>query len=208
MFARFKHWFVNVFWYHYRWHTIGFIAAALMIGSLIYSFAVSKERDVPYMMLSAGMREAAVTASLDEFLSETFGDVNGDGTVFNKGDYIDLNMSDTADPQVVMASQTRLYGTLMGRECALLIYTEGVLDLYEEDDMIVYLDLAKQGIAAAGDHPGRADVTGHPAIEGAGFGDVRVYAGVVAYDDTGTGALSGQQILALDVIRALVEGIS
>jgi hypothetical protein len=156
-------------------------------------------------MAGIGYRGETVTEALDAFLSDTFDDVNGDGKVFNRGDYIDLNVGDTADPQTVQVNMTRFVGTLASRGCALLVYTEGALDLYEREDSLVYLDLTEYGIETDSEHPGRADVTGHPAIVSARFPDVRVYAGVVAYNNEGPDVLSEQQMQALDVIRALVE---
>ena len=182
---------------------LGCIVAAALAGSMIHSFVTRKQPDIPYMMIGIGPRPDIVTEALDEFLAERFGDLNSDGTVYYKGDYIDLDVSETADPQMVQANTTRFAGTLASRACALLIYTEGTLDLYEWQDSLVYLDLTQHGIRADGDTPERADVTDHPAIVSAGFSGIRIFAGVVAYSDLPGGLLSEQQLWALDAIRAL-----
>lgn len=48
-FDRFKYWFTNVFWFHYKWPTIVIILAGAMLTSIIYSAVTNTEADFSFV---------------------------------------------------------------------------------------------------------------------------------------------------------------
>ena len=46
----FKYWFTNVYWFHYRWHTIGGVIGAALLISIITTVVTNKAPDLTIIM--------------------------------------------------------------------------------------------------------------------------------------------------------------
>lgn len=206
-FARFKHWFVNVFWYHYKWATLGTVFALVLLISVLVSIFGQRDPDLGYMMVDSAAFAEDATMDMNTMLTERFGDINGDGVPYFDGQVYDFRTDSALGSEYVIANTTRFAGALSSHAVSLVFFAEGSLDQFT--DTISFINLEEHGIHTGTDDPYKIDVTEHPAIQSAGFGKSRVYAAVFAMmknkDDPTE--LYEHQTLGLEVLRLLQESL-
>lgn len=206
-YARFKHWFVNVFWYHYKWATLGGLFALVLVISILVSILGKRDADFGYMMVQLDAFPDTATEEMNTLLTDTLGDVNGDGVPYYDAQTFDLRSDSSITPEFVVANTTRFAGVLSGHEMSLIFFADGSLDSFGED--VAFLDLNAYGIRTGTDDPYRLNVTQHPAVQSAGFGNAQVYAAVFAMvkDKNNPDDLYEHQTTALEVLRLLQSGL-
>lgn len=206
-FARFKHWFVNVFWYHYKWATLGTVFGIVLLISVLVSIFGQRDPDFGYMMVDSGVFAEDATTDMNALLIEHLGDVNGDGVPYFDGQVYDFRTDSSLGAEYVIANTTRFAGALSSHTMSLVFFAEGSLDQFA--DTISFLNLEEYGIHTGTDDPYSIDVTKYPAIQSAGFGNSRVYAAVFAMmknkDDPTE--LYEHQTLGLEVLRLIRKSL-
>lgn len=101
------------FWFYHKWHVILGVAAVLLAGFFIHDMLSVVHPDYEIGMITRkGWSESAITALENDFQAHGE-DLNGDGkVVVQVNSYVIAADSDTADPNVQMASVTKLTADL------------------------------------------------------------------------------------------------
>lgn len=89
---RFRYWFTNVYWYHYKLQTAGVLFAALVIGFTLYSVLTRVTPDVFLTLASTKPVSATQTGVLNGYFTEKSG---GDLVIADATLYLpDINTTD------------------------------------------------------------------------------------------------------------------
>ncbi len=76
---RFKHWFTNSYWYHYKVHTIVGILAVIILVFMINDFANRREADYSYVIATNLPVTTESVAEITNLFAEVGSDTNADG---------------------------------------------------------------------------------------------------------------------------------
>jgi len=125
------------FWFYHKWHILGGLAAALLVGSIIWEIATQVKPDYTIGLLTTRGLPTGVGEVLGEQLAPYFDDRNGDGkVVVTVMEYTiaTAETADTVDPNMQMANVTKLMGDLdMGE--SMLFLTDNI-EYFEEQYML------------------------------------------------------------------------
>ena len=121
LFARFKYWFVNVFWYHYKIHTAAALFALVLIGTSVHSFATRHTPDFLFVLMS----DEPVFQAQGEALAGMFGEETGADAVCTV-----LHMSGASEMSVYNHQLFAI--SLIDEQYALFIVGESALPLFPE----------------------------------------------------------------------------
>ncbi len=121
----FKHWFQNVFWYHYKWHVVIGGIALFMAIAFIHDVATNTQPDFQVIIASTNPIADDQMSEINQTLQDAVGDVNGDGKSYSYVVPISLNESD----QMGYASTMKL-STLLSDD-SIVLY---VMDKVTADD--------------------------------------------------------------------------
>lgn len=125
------------FWFYHKWHIFGGLAAALILGSIIWEIATQVEPDYTIGLLTTRGLPTGIGEALSEQLTPYFDDRNGDGeVVVNVMEYTiaTSETADTVDPNLQMANVTKLMGDLDMGESMLFLTDD--LEYFEEQYML------------------------------------------------------------------------
>jgi len=144
----FPHWFRNTFWYHYKWHTIAILSAALMVVSFIVSMLNRELPDFSYVLAYEGVVGEISTDVWDDLARTALSDINGDGKVVLFGQA--LCFDDASE--LGYASRVKFMTQLADDSLLLFVLDEATLrdlDRQGED----FLPLSELGLPAESDRP-------------------------------------------------------
>lgn len=156
----FRHWFVNVFWYHSKWKllvAVGLIALVLFVtiesmGSVKYDAYVVVGTD-------RGMTEEAMQP-LQFFLEDAMGDVNGDGE-----SHVWLELLNFSDETFASQMQERFYLCSTDAEYVIYLLNDERSAMYTSLDMEYFQPLEDYGIQPDADNPYRRALTDCPVMQ-------------------------------------------
>lgn len=128
------------FWYYYKLHVVAGAFIIIVISSFIYNKVTAQEYDYSIAILST----KSLTFEDEETLVAAFQscgqDLNNDGDVKVKILHYNLDNSDNADPNQLMASQTQMIGDLQLGTSMIYIYSDKIYNdfkgkgIFPEDD--------------------------------------------------------------------------
>lgn len=162
MWERFKYWFKNVYWYHYRTHTVVTAFVIVLVVSLLVSVLRNKDPDIEFIIVST---EPIVTEQAIELASGfdgIIGDINGDGKVYSLVSELVMN------GEMAYASQQRIMLFMVTPENPGIIAGESVLP-YLSQMQDGYVDLSALGYETHEKYPWAAKLTGSPVLEECDF---------------------------------------
>lgn len=198
----FKSWFENVFWYHYKWW---FLAAVFVIALVVF-IAVEAAGNEKYDMTvifaqNGGITEEQANIVLDA-ISDSIGDLNGDGEVKLNYASVDLTVEDRSMSQQNVTMQDRLILYMTDEECSLFFIEQDTSSAY--CSMGYFEDkLTDYGIAAPEDDPCRVDVSDTKAFSDAGLSEMGYYAQIIDWTTVGKGSAERTNA-AVNSIKALL----
>lgn len=137
----FRHWFVNVFWFHHKWKllvTVGVIALIVYITMESMSGVRYDARVV--VGTDRAMTDEAM-APLRCFLEEALGDVNGDGET-----HVQLELLNFSDKTFAAQMQERFLLCATDAEYVIYLLNGDYTALYTRKDMDYFQPLADYGI--------------------------------------------------------------
>ena len=117
------YWFRNVFWYHYRWHTIGALCAVFFVVYFTVSMVTKETPDFCYMLVAD---ELGMDLPVDEWdgpAAEILGDLNGDGKVVIYGLMLGFSNSEMG-----MASRVKFFAEMTNEELLLIVMDEKLIE--------------------------------------------------------------------------------
>ena len=134
---RFKYWFTNVFWFHYRLHTIGIIIASVFLFSMIHSIATKRDPDLVVVVAAAYEFDLGYAMELREELEGLVNEMTGrDNAVV---EFVALNLSGATE--VGVASIQLLSVHLVRQDTLLFILGADVINnMLEGDESFMSLE--------------------------------------------------------------------
>lgn len=141
-----KYWFTNVFWFHYRFHTIAVLGGLVILAAVIQSCVTNRDPDFTVAVVTYMPLTYNETEKLREELAGHIGDINGDG--IETAEFLHLNFG-ASDPQIE-ASMRMMVAAQAQRNSILLFIFDG--DTLEElRELMPFADLS-------GYFPGGGDI--------------------------------------------------
>lgn len=143
-----KKWFEN-YWFHYKWHTIGGLFAAFLAGTFIYDIITRERYDAEVSVNAQAYISSEQTDRLHELLSLYATDADGNGEA-NVGVFVNTFPPDeSADPQLLVATQTKFTVEISDGNSMLLIMDDYAYDWIGDpaffEDLSSYSDKAYDG---------------------------------------------------------------
>lgn len=100
----FRHWFVNVFWFHYGKLAIGLVLALAVVIYLTVDAFHKESYDLNVVLAVSGAIEPEDTQALQDLLAETAGDLDGDGKIQINLQRIDLRQGQELERMILYLS--------------------------------------------------------------------------------------------------------
>ncbi|MDR1669816.1 MAG: hypothetical protein LBR76_07655 [Oscillospiraceae bacterium] len=197
MLKKFRYWFVNIYWYHYRLHTAAVLFAGLLIAFCVYSMVTRVTPDVFLTLASDKPVGYSQSDMLNEYVNEKAG-----GGLTMAGSALYLSESDTMNWEL-------LHVSFIDNERYLFIIGEGLRSFFAEQADL-FTPAADMGLPADPEIPCLVPLTGAPYLAEAGldgepmFGLVKRPA--VQKDGLPAPEEKTRQELAAQYLRFLLEG--
>ncbi len=199
----FKSWFENVFWYHYKWWFLGAVFFIALVVFIAVEAAGNEQYDMTVIFAqNGGITEEQARTVLDA-VSESIGDLNGDGEIKLNYASVDLTMEDGSKGEQKVTMQDRLILYMTDEECALFFIEKDTSAAY--CSMGYFEDkLSNYGITAPEDDPYRVYVSDTRVFSDAGLSEGEYYAQIIDWTTVGKGSIERTNA-AVDSIKTLLD---
>lgn len=200
MWDKFKYWFINVFWYHYKKMVLIGLSAILVLVFLIYSTLTQSKADLNYLFISRLPSSDEVMNPLTDMLKESVGDINEDGkleyhcTVINP----ENGQTDIVELQVfILDESSRLY--IVGESAFDTMADIMTADFGE--------DLSAHGFTTVPEKSYLVDLSEAPLLESLGLNDELMYAIIcrLSPDESKDENIQQAQKAAIECLRSILE---
>lgn len=156
----FRHWFVNVFWFHNKWKLL----VAVGVIALVLYITLESVSGVKYDAYVVVGTDRALTEEsmqpLQEFLEQTMSDVNGDGQV-----HVMLQLLNFSDATFASQMQERFYLCASDPEYVIYLLSGDHSERYTAEGMDYFQPLEDYGIQPDEDNPYRRSLAGCPVLQ-------------------------------------------
>ena len=161
----FKHWFVNVFWYHYKWPVLVAVVALGVIGFITFDSLRQERYDTTVVIATDYSVQQEDLEALDAVLKPVVGDLDGNGTV--NICYALLYLGNT---ELGRQNQERVLLYMTQEDVALYLMSEDVSDAYTNPDLEYFTDPVDQyGLTPDPANPVRVDLSGSKTLAKCGM---------------------------------------
>jgi hypothetical protein len=155
----FKFWFINIYWYHFRAHTVIAAVIAVIAAVSVYSVLSKEKYDFFFVIASAQPVIVEQGEMLAEFWEEKVPGINRiSSSVLHMGEYSELA---AVNAQMLMI-------TLISEEHRLFIIGESMIGWYAES-MELFMTAGEMGLPGGGPLPQLVPLHGAPVMEEYGF---------------------------------------
>jgi hypothetical protein len=197
----FRHWFVNVFWFHYRWPLlIGVVILGIVVFITIDS--LRKERyDATVVIATDYYVDEEALDSLDAVLKPVVKDVDGNGKV--SIDYVVLYVS--GNTEIGRQNQERMYLYMSQDDVSLYLMSDEISSAYTNPELEYFVDaLSEYDLPYDESNPVRADLSGNSVLAACGMEDI--YLSIMDYTTVEGGSTAKNSLEnALAMANALIE---
>lgn len=196
----FQHWFVNVFWYHYKWPLL----IGVVILGIIAFITVDSLRTVRYdttvVIATDYYVDDTQLDALDQILKPVVGDLDGNGQV--NINYAVLYVGNT---EVGRQNQERMYLYMSQDDVGLYLMSENVSDAFTNPELEYFTDsLADMGLPCDADHPVRLSLKGNPVLAQCGMENI--YLSIMDFtSDSGSATARHTKEAAVSMAQALID---
>lgn len=194
----FKHWFVNVFWYHYRWPML---VAVVILGIIAFITVDSLRReryDTTVVIAADYYVDESNLDALNQVLEPVVGDLDGNGQV--NICYVVLYAD--SNNEVGRQNQERMYLYMTQEDVAMYLMSENISDGFTNPQLEYFVDeVAQYGLTPDPDNAVRVDLTDNTVLTQCGMEDM--YFSIM--DHGGGAAASNAVEAAIAMANALVE---
>ncbi len=129
-----KEWFTNYFWYHYKWATLAAIFGVLVLIVFIKDMVTQEKYDMQISVNSSIFTTMDQQYAFEEAWEAYAEDFDEDGTV-NVGALVNyIPQGEQADPNLVMAGQTKFVVELSDGKSMILLFDEAIYEQIERSN--------------------------------------------------------------------------
>lgn len=197
----FKHWFVNVFWFHYKWPLLIGVVVVGIIAFITVDSLRQTRYDTTVVIATDYYVDADALDALDAVLKPVVDDLDGNGQVNIQ--YIVLFVGDT---EVGRQNQERMYLYATQEDVGLYLMSEDVSDAYTNPTLEFFNDspVEQYGLEPDPTNAARASLVGNKVLAECGMEDI--YLSIMDYT-TVSGSSTASKTLknAVAMAQALVD---
>jgi hypothetical protein len=197
----FRHWFVNVFWFHYRWPLlIGVVILGIVVFITVDS--LRKERyDATVVIATDYYVDEEALDSLDAVLKPVVKDVDGNGKV--SVNYVVLYVN--GDTEIGRQNQERMYLYMSQDDVSLYLMSDEISSAYTNPELEYFTDpLTEYDLPYDEQNPIRADLSGNSVLADCGMEDI--YLSIMDWTTIEGGSTAKNSLEnALAMANALIE---
>ncbi len=196
----FQHWFVNVFWYHYKWPVL---VGCVILGIIAFITVDSLKQtryDTTVVIATDYFVDEDDLQALDDVLKPVVEDLDGNGQVNIY--YAALYVGDT---EVGRQNQERMYLYMTQQNVGLYLMSKNVSDAYTNPELEYFTDdVDSFGLTPDPANAVRMDLTGNSVLQGCGLKDI--YLSIMDYTtESGTSEARQGRDTAVAMAKALVD---
>lgn len=196
----FQQWFVNVFWYHYKWPLlIGVVVLGIIVFITVDS--LRKERyDTTVVIATDYYVDETQLDALDQVLKPVVGDIDGNGKV--NICYAVLYVGNT---EVGRENQERMYLYMSQQDVGLYLMSENVSDAYTNPELEYFTDsLSDMGLPCDADDPVRLSLKDNSVLAECGMENM--YLSIMDFtSDSGNATARHTKEAAVSMAQALID---
>ena len=196
----FQHWFVNVFWYHYKWPLlIGVVVLGIIVFITVDS--LRKERyDTTVVIATDYYVDETQLDALDQVLKPVVGDIDGNGKV-----NICYAVLYVANTEVGRENQERMYLYMSQQDVGLYLMSENVSDAYTNPELEYFTDsLSDMGLPCDADDPVRLSLKDNSVLAECGMENM--YLSIMDFtSDSGNATARHTKEAAVSMAQALID---
>ena len=197
----FKHWFVNVCWFHYKWPLlVGFVILGI-VGFITWDSLRQTRYDTTVVIATDYFVDPEELDALDEVLKPVVGDLDGNGQV--NISYQVLYISDKTE--VGRQNEERMYLYATQEDVGLYLMSVYISDAYTNPVLEFFTDeLSQYGLDSDPENPVRLSLAGNKVLEACGIEDA--YLSIMDFtSDSGRASAKHARDTAVAMAKALVD---
>ena len=196
----FQHWFVNVFWYHYKWPLL---VGVVVLGIIVFITVDSLRReryDTTVVIATDYYVDEAQLDALDQVLKPVVGDLDGNGQV--NINYAVLYVGNT---EVGRQNQERMYLYMTQEDVGLYLMSQNVSDAFTNPELEYFTDsLADMDLPCDEDNAARLSLKDNPVLAECGMEDM--YLSIMDFtSDSGDATARHTKEAAVSMAQALID---
>lgn len=197
----FRHWFVNVFWFHYKWPVL-VVAVILGIVVFITVDALRQTRyDTTVVIATDYYVDDTALDALDAVLKPVVEDVDGNGVV--NIDYAVLYVN--GDTELGRQNQERMYLYMTQEDVSLYLMSGDISDAYTNPLLEYFTDeVAQYGLEPDEGNAVRTSLAGNRTLAACGMEDI--YLSIMDYTTvSGSSDVRQSRDMAVAMAKAILE---
>ena len=194
----FRHWFVNVFWFHYKWPLLVGCVVLGIIGFITVDSLRQTRYDTTVVIATDYPEDEGDLQALDEVLKPVVEDSDGNGQV-----NIYYALLYVGDTELGRQNQERMYLYMTQPEVGLYLMSKNVSDAFTNPELEYFTDPVEgYGLTPDPNNPLRVDLTESALLQSCGLRDM--YLSIMDYTTTsGTGEARQGRDTAVAMAKAL-----
>ncbi len=197
----FRHWFVNVFWFHYKWPLlVGVVVLGIIAFITVDSLRQTRYDTTVVIATDYSVDETALDA-LDQVLRPVVEDLDGNGQVNINYAVLYVN----GDTELGRQNQERMYLYMTQEDVGLYLMSEEISDAYTNPQLGYFTDPVDQyGLEPDASNAVRTSLAGNKVLAECGM--EKIYLSIMDFTTVsgGTAARQGRDT-AVAMAKALVE---
>jgi hypothetical protein len=161
----FQNWFVNSFWFHYKWVVLAIVVVAAVVIYITADAVHQENYDAKIVIASKTYMEEENLTALTDALASGLEDLNGDGKV-----NVYCEIVYTGEGDLATNSQERMYLYMTEEEYVIYLMDWSVASVYASTQLEYFTDaLADYGLPSMEDNPYLMDLSGNAVLEEVGL---------------------------------------
>ena len=196
----FKYWFVNVFWFHYKWPVLACVVILGIIAFITFDSLRKERYDTTVVIATDYSVQEEDLAALNEVLKPVVPDLDGNGRV--NICYAILYVGNT---ELGRANQERMYLYMTREDVGLYLMSGDVSEAYTDPELEYFTDeVEKYGFEPDPGNPVRTSLVNNRILGECGMENI--YLSIMDYT-TVSGSDTAEQTLetAVAMAQALIE---
>lgn len=197
----FRHWFVNVFWFHYKWPLLVAFVILGIVGFITWDSLRQTRYDTTVVIATDYYVDPEGLDALNEVLKPVVGDLDGNGQVNIA--YQVLYVNDNTE--VGRQNEERMYLYLTQEDVGLYLMSEYISDAYTNPVLEYFTDeLSQYDLESDPNKPVRLNLSDNKVLNACGIDDV--YLSIMDYTTvSGSSTAKNARDTAVAMAKALVD---